>query len=141
MGSLSISASRHARHGLAHPRPSRVRLVGCFTAHAASDTDLHDHGRIQHVKSERHAFLLSTTTSSFPSTSRENFDDTRHQIYYSRRYEQRDDRSGVVKMSRPLKHTTRQLRWVVLGGLATWYLDVPAHVRELLSRRGEKWAT
>ncbi|KAG8785837.1 hypothetical protein FRC16_001872 [Serendipita sp. 398] len=35
-------------------------------------------------------------------------------------------------MNRPLRHTTKQLRWIVLGGALTWYTDVVRHLRELL---------
>jgi len=35
-------------------------------------------------------------------------------------------------MSRPLKHTSKQLRWIVLGGAATWWTGAPQHIKGLL---------
>lgn len=39
-------------------------------------------------------------------------------------------------MSRPLKHTSKQLRWIVLGGVATWWTGAVQHMKELLSLPG-----
>jgi hypothetical protein len=35
-------------------------------------------------------------------------------------------------MSRPLKHTSKQLRWIVLGGAATWWTGALQHIKGLL---------
>jgi len=35
-------------------------------------------------------------------------------------------------MSRPLQHTSKQLRWIGLGGVATWWTGAIQHIKGLL---------
>ena len=39
-------------------------------------------------------------------------------------------------MSRPLKHTSKQLRWIILGGAATWWTEAVQHIKGLLLQPG-----
>ncbi|KIM24421.1 hypothetical protein M408DRAFT_331789 [Serendipita vermifera MAFF 305830] len=38
-------------------------------------------------------------------------------------------------MSRPAKHTIKQLRWIALGGVLTYYTEVVHHLRALIDSR------